>query len=64
MTDTDLDRPLWGAREIGAVLNRSERKTYYMLEQGLLPATKVGKVWVTTPRRLMALVNGAVEAAA
>jgi hypothetical protein len=54
----DLDTPIWGAREIGAVLNRSERKTFYLLEAGLLPAEKVGKSWVTTRRRLLALVQG------
>ena len=60
----DLATPIWGAREIGAVINRPERKTFYMLENGLLPATKVGKAWVTTKRRLQSLVTGDSGAAA
>jgi hypothetical protein len=61
MTQSSIDLndvPIWGAREIGAVLNRSERKTYYMLEAGLLPAKKIGKTWVSSRRQLLALVQG------
>jgi hypothetical protein len=66
MTITDiekshLDRPVWGAKAIGEVVSRSERQASYLLEKGLLPATKVGKLWTSTPRRLLGLVNGGVE---
>jgi hypothetical protein len=63
-SSVDLDTPIWGARDIGAVLNRPPRKTYYLLEAGLLPAEKVGKSWVSTRRRLLALVQGAASLAA
>jgi hypothetical protein len=58
-----LDRPLWGAENIAAVINRTPRQTYYALEQGYLDADKVGAQWCTTPRRLLTLKprNGGVE---
>lgn len=37
---------VWGATEIGRVINRSPRSTYHMLERGDLPAKKVGGKWV------------------
>jgi hypothetical protein len=48
-----LDRPIWGAHAIGRVIGRSETEASYLLQKGLLPASKVGKYWVTTARRLM-----------
>jgi hypothetical protein len=56
---SDLDRPVWGAKAIAEVVNRTERQTSYLLEKKLLPATKVGKLWTSTPRRLLGLVQGA-----
>jgi hypothetical protein len=36
----------WGARTIGETINRSERQTHYLLEQGLIQAArKVGSQW-------------------
>jgi hypothetical protein len=49
----DLDRPIWGAREIGKVINRTRQQTFHLLEKGGLPAKKVGKLWVSTPRMLL-----------
>jgi hypothetical protein len=49
----DLDRPAWGAKAIGRVINRTERQAFHLLEKGLLPATKVGQCWVSTPRKLL-----------
>jgi hypothetical protein len=65
-TDVDvLDRPVWGARQIalaaGLVDEKGKpklRKTYHLLEQGLLPASKVGRSFVSTPRRLRSVANG------
>ena len=61
----DLDRVLWGAANIAAEANLftedgrpDERKAFYLLERGHLPATKVGRQWVTTPRRLRQLFAG------
>ena len=47
-----LDRPLWGAKAIGAEVNFPERKAFRMLELGYLPGTKMGRLWGRTPRRL------------
>ena len=54
-----LDRPIWGAAAIAVAANLLKedgkpdlRKTYYLLEAGELPATKISDGWVTTPRRL------------
>ncbi|TGS89482.1 DNA-binding protein [Mesorhizobium sp. M3A.F.Ca.ET.174.01.1.1] len=51
-------RPVWGAKAIGQEINRSERQTYHMLEQGLLPAKKVGDQWVADANALHALIKG------
>jgi hypothetical protein len=56
----DPDRPLWGAAAIGAEINRSERQAHYLLERGLLDASKIGKFWVSTPRRLRDRLLGEV----
>jgi len=42
------DDIIWGATAIGTELGIGRRKTFYLLEKGLLPATKVGREWVTT----------------
>jgi len=61
----DLDMPIWGARAIalaaGIVDKRGKprvRAAYHLLERGLLPASKVGKSYTSTPRRLRAIANG------
>jgi len=60
-----LDVPLWGARAIalaaGIVDARGKpriRAAYHLLEKKLLPADKVGKTYVSTPRRLRSIANG------
>jgi hypothetical protein len=65
MSDNDLDRPLWGAeaigREAGCLDDAGKvdlRKVFYLLERGLLPGTKVGRQWTSTPRRLRRLFTG------
>ena len=59
--DDGMDHPVWGARAMAPIVNRNERQTFHMLEAGLLDATKVGKRWTSTPRRLLRSV-GVVEA--
>ena len=49
----NLDTPVWGAAAIGRVIGRSERQAYHLLERTLLDASKVGSLWVSTPRRLL-----------
>jgi hypothetical protein len=60
-----LDRPLWSAEAIGReanILNDDGnvdlRKVFYLLEKRLLPATKIGRQWASTPRRLQRLFAG------
>jgi hypothetical protein len=61
MTDAELDAPLWGATAISKETRLTERQVYHKAEKGLLPVTKVGRVLVTTRRRLRAVWGGAVE---
>lgn len=57
MNDRDgidpLDKPIWGAKKIGQIVNRDEPETFYLLGRGLLDADKKGKFWTSTPRRLL-----------
>jgi hypothetical protein len=53
-SNTDPNRPLWGAVEIGREINRKPRQAYHLLESGHLDADKVGAIWVSTRARLRA----------
>ena len=48
----DDTRPIWGARAIGQQINKPTAATYSLLKNNLLPAQKVGAVWMTTPSLL------------
>jgi hypothetical protein len=61
---SDLDRPIWGVPAIAEVVNRTPSKVYYLLERGHLPARKIGKIWCSTPRELLAAVIGRTPEAA
>jgi hypothetical protein len=53
MTNKQLDI-VWGARAIGEAINRSQRQTHYLLEQGLIrSARKVGSTWTATRSGLL-----------
>jgi hypothetical protein len=61
----DLDRPLWGAAAIAREANVVDsdgnldlRRAFYLLENKRLPATKVGRLWASTPRRIRAVFSG------
>jgi hypothetical protein len=54
----DLDKPIYGVDAIAAAANLTRSKAYYALEKGHLPASKLGKIWFSTPRRLRAFLNG------
>ena len=45
---------LWGAEAIGAVIGRSARATFHLLEKGELPAKKIGGRWVIERGKLLA----------
>jgi hypothetical protein len=57
--DGGLDEPVWGAAAIGKVINRSPRQTYHLLQTGQIPATQVGRQYVSTRRRLRGRVTPA-----
>lgn len=49
------NRPLdlvWGAAAIGAVINRTPKQTFHLLENNQLPARKSGGKWVASRRLL------------
>jgi hypothetical protein len=48
-----LDRPLWGTSAISAVIGKTPTQTQYLLKNGRLDATKVGRTWTSTARRLL-----------
>ena len=63
--ELDLDRPVYGVRAIclaaGIVDEHGKPRTraaYHLLEQGLLPASKIGRTYTSTPRRLRSVANG------
>jgi hypothetical protein len=51
MNDKRL-KPVWGAEKIAEVLGVSLRKSFYLLEKGLVPARKVGGSWQSTQGEL------------
>jgi hypothetical protein len=61
MYDPFLDSPLWGVKAIAEVLNLrddngepDERRAFYILEKGYVDASKAGRAWTSTRRRLLA----------
>jgi len=56
--NSDLDVPIWGVKAIAEAANLTPRQTYHALEKGYLPASKAGRKWFTTPRRLRSLFDG------
>ena len=54
-SDSDV---VWGAANIGRVINANPRRTFYLLEKGLIPARKIGDTWVTTRAELLAAIRG------
>ncbi|HEV3242742.1 MAG TPA: hypothetical protein VGY14_05825 [Methyloceanibacter sp.] len=48
------DDLLWGVPVIAREIGRTEAQVYNMLSQGLLPATKVGKLWTSKRSALRA----------
>lgn len=57
ITENSLDL-LWGATEIARVIRRTRRQTFNMLENGELPARKVGGRWVIERSKLAAVFTG------
>jgi hypothetical protein len=65
MTDDYLDQPLLGAEQIGRVARFVDEKgrvdlnkTYRALALGFLDASRLGKMWASTPRRILKAFTG------
>jgi hypothetical protein len=58
-TIPDGDTPIWGARNIGLVIGRSQAATYYLLESGALgnAVKKVNGRWCGRPSKLREAVS-------
>jgi hypothetical protein len=46
---------LWGCEAIAAAIGRSTRATFHLLENGQLPAKKIGGRWCVSRRALLAI---------
>lgn len=44
---------IWGAEEIGKVINRTRRQTFGLLENGYMPGQKIGGRWCSTRAALL-----------
>ena len=63
MTDDDADKPVWGAPNIAKVINKSTDATEHLLAKRRVDASKVGKIWMSTRRRLYASLSKPVDRA-
>jgi hypothetical protein len=53
MSDDNLSADLLkGVHQIAEFIDESHRRTYYPLENGLLPAGKLGTVWIASKSKL------------
>ena len=51
---------VWGATSIAALLGKTERATFHMLEQDQIPgAKKIGRQWVVSRKVLREFFEGA-----
>jgi hypothetical protein len=53
---------LHGASQIGAFMGIPTRRAHYMLEQRLLPAAKLGRIWTARKSRIIAHLEAAEDA--
>jgi hypothetical protein len=51
---------VWGGEEIGRAINRTGRQAFHLLENGLLPAKKVGGQWCASRAALRRALIGEV----
>jgi hypothetical protein len=56
-TTPEDDEVIWGAASIAREINRTPRQTYNLLENGELPAKRIGGRWVATRRNLRRLFS-------
>jgi hypothetical protein len=43
---------IWGVEAIARTIGRTQHQTYWQLEQGHLPARKIGRIWAASKRAL------------
>jgi hypothetical protein len=43
---------LWGATAIAAMIGKTRRATFHLLENGQIPARKIGNQWVASKQKL------------
>ena len=60
----DLDKPIWGVKAIAQIIDKPTTQANYLLAKGLIDADKVGRAWVSTPRRLLSQFAGRHDMAA
>jgi len=49
---------IWGAGAIGREINANTRRTFYLLQNGLIPARKIGESWVASRHALRRCLLG------
>jgi Helix-turn-helix domain len=57
----DDTTPVWGASEIARETGLDRGAAYHLLNKGLLPATKIGRKWVSTRDQLRRALIGERE---
>ena len=58
MSEREIEpKPLWGAKAIGEVIGKNRRQTFWLLQNGMLPARKVGSLWVSERQALLAFLR-------
>jgi hypothetical protein len=55
MTPADV---LWGAEAIAKAIGQTERATYHLLANDLLPAKRIGGRWVASRQKLIEALTG------
>jgi hypothetical protein len=58
-TETLADDILRGCIAIAAFIDREPRETFYLLQGGVLPAFKQGRIWISTKSRIREYYNTA-----
>jgi hypothetical protein len=53
-TKISFDKPVWGAKAIGDIINRNPRQTHHLLNQGYIKCAKrIGGRWCASPAALL-----------
>jgi hypothetical protein len=64
VTESVADDLMNGAEEIGQFMGESPRRTYYLLERGLIPGFKLGSKWQARKSTLIKYIEKLEEGAA